>query len=159
MKILLPALAGLAFLTVALTVGCSGDRRDESKVLNRVPQAYVREGFTDLPLEVIAGYRLAADQEPLAVSFAGGALRRFDVVYTSTTEEPEPPRQVLDRLAGGMADRGWVRLPAPAKRTEATPDRYRKGDEVMAISAEISSSRTLVTWHLTREPISAPTTP
>ena len=139
-------------LALVLLSGCSGDAsRDDPKVLSRRPLAYQPEAFDDLGLELLRGYRLSADHEPLAVAYAGGALRRFDVVYISTGDDAEDPKRVMDRLAGGLTDRGWVRLPArPTDDPEEAPDRYRKGHEDLAVSAEIVSGRTLVTWRLTK---------
>lgn len=143
-------LAGCA--AVVLLAGCSStDSRADPKVLNRRPIAYQPESFDDLGLELLRGYRLAADHEPLAVAYAGGDLRRFDVVFISTGEEPEDPKRVMDRLAGGLADHGWVRLPLQdGENPEEAPDRYRKGQEDLSVTAEIVSSRTLVTWHMAK---------
>jgi hypothetical protein len=147
-----PVVAVLAVLAgCAVVAGCAiDDGRTDPKALTRRPLAYQPEDFPDLPLERMRGYRLAADQdEPLAVSYAGGGLRRFQVVYISSGDTPETPQQVLDRLAGGLTERGWVRQP-PEPKTPEGQERYAKGDETLTLSAEASHGRTVVAWNLAR---------
>ena len=138
-----------AWIPAALLLlgGCGGeDTRTDPRTLTRRPAAYDPAAFPDLPLEILRGYRLDAEHEPLAVAYAGGALRRFNVVFISGEATDERPREVLDRLAGGLADRGWTRVPAP----EDGPDRWRKADEQLALDAETDDGRLLVTWNLTK---------
>lgn len=135
-------------LGVALALGLAGcggtDTRTDDQTLSRRPLGYDPAGFPDLPLELLRGYRLAADHEPLAVAYAAGALRRFHVVFISGTDEAEVPQQALDRLAGGLGDRGWTRIATP----ENAPHRYTKGDERLDLDARLDGGRLLITWNL-----------
>ncbi len=125
--------------------GCSGDSRGQAV---KIPPAYRPEGFPDIALERLRGYRLDPDEEPLALAYANGALRRFHVTFqTKDSDEPEDPVRVRDRLAGGLTEQGWTRT-SPAGAPATAPETWSKNQEALTIITEANSSRLKITIDL-----------
>ncbi len=118
---------GLGLL--ALLSGC-GEPEPRQAPAKR-PAAFQPEAFPDLTLFVLAGYGLAIAPEPLAVSYAGGTLRRVEVAFQTrpggTAEDPEMP---LRRFARELPPLGWI-----AESTEGLGQRWQRGHERLAIQA------------------------
>lgn len=123
-------IAALGVMPILVT-GCGGDARpaatdDTGTVLVRAPLAYRPDQFPDIPFERLVGYRLTAEEEQIAVAYAGGSLRRLDVTFiTRPGDEPKDPQAEHDRLAGGLNDAGWRRSGGEAIRTEWSKGRER----------------------------------
>ena len=140
-------LAGFGFLVCAILASssCSSEARGQAV---KIPPAYRPEGFPDIALERLRGYRLDPSEEPVALAYANGALRRFHVTFqTKDGDEPEDPVQVRDRLAGGLEALGWTRT-TPAGSPVTTPETWNKNQEVLTITTEISSSKLKITLDL-----------
>jgi hypothetical protein len=118
-------LAVLVAVAVALLTGCD---RSPALIAPR-PTGYHPDRFPDIRLP--AGYVLRADQDQLAVTYAGGSLRRFDVSLVAkpdnTKATPDEAMAWFDRVlpsagwkpAGQAAERErhW-RKPTPTGETE-----------------------------------------
>jgi hypothetical protein len=138
---------GLAVAGVVLFAGCTRDAGGESGsegILNRAPAAYHPEQFPDIPFERLVGYRLTAEDSQVAVAYAGGALRRLNLVFiTKPGDDARPPQEERDRIIGGLNEHGW-RLSA----SEGDEIRFTKGDELLVVSASTEGSATIIAVRL-----------
>ena len=97
---LLLALAGLVLL---LTTGCG--RTDPTG--STLPVAFDPSAFPDIP--VAPGYVPERNVDQLAVSYAGGTLRRYLASYSHV--DPDTPlegKKLLEWYALRLRDRGWT---------------------------------------------------
>ena len=120
---------GLGLAVMAVMSSCSDPEPRQAPA--KRPAAFQPESFPDLTLFVLAGYGLAIEPEPLAVSYAGGTLRRVEVAFQTrpggTAEDPEMP---LRRFARELPPLGWV-----AEPTEGLSQQWHRGHEHLAIQA------------------------
>lgn len=142
------ALGGGALIIAAMAglSGC-GSTDDRASVV-KVPPAYRPEGFPDIALERLRGYRLVPGEIPLAVAYANGALRRFHVAFqTKDGDEPEDAIKLRDRLASGLTDQGWTRS-SKAGAPVNQPETWNKGTEQLTITTQPNRSALVVTIDL-----------
>src|SRR4051812_17483424 len=127
-------------LAIAIVLAaCGGSRPAEAPTRYR-PAAYHPEQFPDIPLFPVAGYELDQNEDQLAVAFAGGSVRRFEVAMIARPgSRDDPPEAVLARYDSELAALGWVRN---------APGRWSKGEEQLIIEAGRSGGLTTVRFHL-----------
>jgi len=133
-----------------LLAGCetSDSSRDESDktTLAKRPVAYRPDQFPDIPFERLVGYRLTAEDQQIAVAYAGGTLRRLSLVFiTREGDEAKVPQEELDRIVGGLTGLGWNKVAGEASKGEV---RFAKGGEELTVIASPSGSATTIAFRL-----------
>ena len=104
------------------------------------PPAYHPEDFPDIPLDRLTGYELDPNADPLAISLAGGTVRRFEVaMIRRPTAKDQDPAVVLDIYASELPVFGWI---------QDAPGHWHKGGELLVIDAGRSRGLTTVRFHL-----------
>lgn len=138
-------LFGLLAVILILPLGCDPGGRDASKAPPaRVPAAYQPERFPDLPLHLLSGYRFIEGEDQIAVSVAGGAVRRLRLGFISRESVPgEDPRRVLERLANALPADGWTAIPVD-KSDLGISQRWGKPGEVLLVTAGRDGTTTTV---------------
>lgn len=132
-------LLALALLAGALG-GCTPQRSSAHPAERYHPAAFHPEDFPDIPLLPLTGYEFDPNAEQLAVSLAGGTVRRFEVTMVRRPNAtPDLPEAVLNRFAQDLRPWGWVR---------EEPGRWHKGQERLFIQAGRSERITTVRIHL-----------
>jgi hypothetical protein len=135
------ALIAAGFLVSALVAGCN-DRTPTTTQLYH-PPAYHPEDFPDIPLIAVSGYMLDPETDQLAVSYGGGAVRRFEVtMQTRAGAKDEQPIEVLTRYDNDLPRAGWHRM------GDIDAGRWRKGAEELRIEVTDSGGTTTVAFHL-----------
>lgn len=130
----------LGVVVVVGLAGCTTSKRKEPEPTRYRPAAYQPEHFPDIPLWPLAGYELDPNEDQLAVAFAGGTVRRFEVTMVARPgTRDDPPDAVLARYDGALAENGWIR---------EAPGRWRKGGERLLIEAGRGGGSTIVRFHL-----------
>jgi hypothetical protein len=123
----------------ALLAGCGETKPPEAPTRYR-PAAFHPEQFPDIPLFPVAGYEFEPGEDQLAVAFAGGTVRRFEVAMIQRAGgRDDPPEAVLARYDGELAPLGWVRTGV---------GHWTKGTEGLVIEAGRSGGLTTVRFHL-----------
>jgi len=141
---------GQAVCVLALA-GChtspSGPPREHYR-----PPAYHPEDFPDIPLDRLTGYELDPNvADPLAISLAGGTVRRFELgMIRRPTAKDQDPAVVLGIFASELPAFGWL---------QDAPGRWHKGGEVLVIDAGRSRGLTTVRFHLRPADADASTRP
>ena len=126
-------------MVIAFLAACGDSRPAESPSRYR-PPAFHPEQFPDIPLFPISGYELDPNVDQLAMTFAGGSVRRFEIAMIQRSENrADPPEAVLSRYDLELPPLGWVRTGA---------GRWSKGDEQLLIEAGRSGGATTVRFHL-----------
>jgi hypothetical protein len=137
----LPMVAMLASLT--LTAGCTQpDTRASQSRSHYHPPACNTEDFPDIPvLLVLSGYEFDPDQDQLAISLAGGTVRRFEIslVRRAREQQDDPPSAVLQRLDTELSGLGWI---------AETAGTWHEAGERLIIEAGRSGRLTTVRFHL-----------
>jgi hypothetical protein len=107
------------------------------------PSAFHPEDFPDIPLVAVSGYMLAPGVDQLAVSYAGGTVRRFEVtMQTRPGVKDEDPVEVLTRYDTDLPRTGWTRIGALEDGV------WRKDAEELRIEVTDSDDTTTVAFHL-----------
>jgi hypothetical protein len=134
-----------AALVAALLCSCMSSR-DPTLVAHR-PSGYHPELFPDIPLP--PQYVLDPDSDQLAVAYAGGAIRRFEVSMVQKANVPaQRPAELLTLYSSWLKRAGWA--PVSQKDDE---QRWRKegadgATEELLVQAGRSGSRTTIQFHL-----------
>lgn len=142
--------AASATVAALLLAGCeTSDARNETSdatTLAKRPAAYRPDQFPDIPFERLVGYRLTAEDQQIAVAYAGGTLRRLSLVFiTKEGDEAKVPQQELDRIVGGLTGVGWRKTAADVGTGEAV---FAKGHEVLTVTASPAGSATTIAFRL-----------
>jgi hypothetical protein len=148
MAVVPPARVAGALLVAAMVfvAACAQSRPSPQTQLYH-PPAYHPEHFPDIPLFPVAGYVLPPGEDQLAIAFAGGSVRRFEVTMAQKVgAKPDPPEAVLARYATELPPLGW---------TPAGEGRWRKGGEELVIEAGRSGGLTSIRFHLQPAPAAA----
>ena len=133
----------VAAFAVAMVAGCGGDDDRTTTTQLYHPPAFHPEDFPDIPLVAVSGYMLDPEVDQLAVSYAGGAVRRFEVtMQTRPGAKDEEPIEVLTRYDTDLPAQGWTRI------GEIEAGVWRKGSEELRIVATVSDGQTTVAFHL-----------
>jgi hypothetical protein len=141
---------GLPFLVVIalLVVGC-----DETKRSAPPPQtagAFSPEQFADIPIP--RGYVFSPGHDQLAVTLAGGSVRRFDVVLEQReTAEPQPVAALLGEMERDLTAQGWVQAADHRDLLEWT-----KGQERLVLETGRTGGRTSIRLRLRPPPVAGP---
>ena len=129
-------------LGVAALLGLSGCHRDDPPPprAHYRPPAYHPEDFPDIPLAGMIGYELDPDSTPLALSLAGGEVRRFEVAMIRRPEsKDQSPEAILSIYEVELAPAGWIL---------DSPGHWHKGNERLLIEAGRQRGLTTVRFHL-----------
>ncbi len=143
-------LAASTVAAVLLLAGCetsdSSRESSDKTTLAKPPAAYRPDQFPDIPFERLVGYRLTAEDQQIAVAYAGGSLRRLSLVFiTKEGDEAKVPQEELDRIVGGLTGLGWNKTAEERPRGEA---RFVKGAEELTVIASPSGSATTIAFRL-----------
>ncbi len=110
------------------------------KVERSRPASCHTEDFPDIPLFPLVGYEMDPNADQLAVSLAGGTVRRFEISMVQRNAQlDDPPAAVLARYAIELAPWGW-------RQEDAA--HWVKGQERLFIEAGRSGRFTTVRFHL-----------
>ena len=128
-----------ASIALLIMVGCARSHQSPQTQLYH-PPAYHPEQFPDIPMFPLGGYVLTPEEDQLAIAFAGGTVRRFEVSMRQRDgAKDDPPSAVLERYDSEMPPLGWTRL---------APGHWRKGTEELVIEAGRSGGLTSIRFHL-----------
>lgn len=140
------AVAAAALLLAGCETSDAARETSEATTLAKRPAAYRPDQFPDIPFERLVGYRLTAQDQQIAVAYAGGTLRRLSLVFiTKEGDEAKVPQQELDRIVGGLAGFGWKKTAADVDAGEAV---FAKGDELLTVVASPAGSATTIAFRL-----------
>jgi hypothetical protein len=142
-------LASVLTTTLLLLTGCNDPPvRDQTRPSR--PAAFLPEQFPDIPLP--PGYMLSPDSDQLAVSLAGGSVRRFEV---SLERRPNSTAQTATALLAfvkrDLGDHGWQLTDA----NEAS-QHWHKGNEDLLVETGRTDSRTTIRYRLRPAATSTP---
>jgi hypothetical protein len=137
------SLAALALLT-----GCGDDQRASAPPPGA--SAFSPDQFPDIPIP--RGYVFSPGQDQLAVTLAGGAVRRFDVVLEQRANaEPQPATNLLAEMQRDLTALGWVQAAGRSDLLEWT-----KGQERLVLETGRTGGRTSIRLRLRPAPLAAP---
>ena len=139
----------LCSLTVlALLAGCGDDKRTSAPPPST--GAFSPEQFPDIPIP--RGYVFSPGQDQLAVTLAGGAVRRFDVVLEQRENaEPQLVANLLAEMQRDLTSQGWVQAAGHSDLREWT-----KGQERLVLETGRTGGRTSIRLRLQPPPLAAP---
>jgi hypothetical protein len=144
-------LLGALWVGLLCLAGC-GEAPPRPTLVHR-PTAFYPEQFPDIPLPL--GFAFMTDEDQLAVSLAGGTVRRYEVSMEQRAGQVERPiPDVLHELEGELAYRGWVRV-----RADAASQDWVKGNERLLITTGRNDTRTIIRYHLRPQPFGASAVP
>ncbi len=100
------------------------------------------EQFPDIPIP--RGYVFSPDQDQLAVSLAGGTVRRFEVTLEQRqTAEPQPADSLLREMQRELTALGWLLAPNREDLLE-----WWKGQERLVLETGRTGGRTTIRLRL-----------
>jgi hypothetical protein len=139
-------LAGAAL--VALFSGCEDDTRTTAPP---PPQgAFTPEQFADIPLP--RGYVFSPGQDRLAVTLAGGAVRRFEVwMEQRETAEPQSTASLLAEMERDLMAKGWTPAPMSSDKLE-----WQKDKERLVLETGRTGGRSTIRLRLRPAPLVGP---
>ncbi len=138
---------GVGVIAVLL-LGCDDETRTTAPPTAHV--AFSPEKFADIPLP--RGYVFSSGQDQLAVTLAGGAVRRFEVTMEQReTSEPQPPAQLLGEMERDLIARGWKQAPNRNDGIE-----WHKGQERLVLETGRTAGRTTIRLRLRPAPVAGP---
>lgn len=112
--------------------------------------AFSPEQFPDIPLP--RGYVFSPDQDQLAVTLAGGTVRRFEVMLEQRENaEPQPPDSLLREMQRDLTALGWVAAPGSSTLLE-----WSKGQERLVLETGRTGGRTTIRLRLRPPPLVGP---
>jgi len=126
---------------VVLLAGCFGDE-PRSTAAAPTPAVFVPEQFTDIPLP--KSYMFAVGEDQLAVSFANGAVRRFEVALEQReSASPQSPEELLQEMERNLLRRGWIQ-----DSNSGLNQQWHKGQEHLLLETGRSGGRTNIRLRL-----------
>ena len=133
--------AAFAALTaVVFLVGCG---EAETRPTPQRPVGFQPERFPDIALPR-GGYMYSPGEEQLAVSLAGGTVRRFEVAMERREGiADQTPAELLAQLKRDLEQRGWTLASASDERQA-----WRKGGEELVLETGRADSRTIIRYRL-----------
>lgn len=133
---------------VVLGSGCEDDTRTTAPL---PPQgAFSPEQFSDIPLP--RGYVFSPGQDQLAVTLAGGAVRRFEVrMEQRETAEPQSSASLLSEMERDLTTRGWTPDPMSGEKLE-----WQKGKERLVLETGRTGGRSTIRLRLRPAPLVGP---
>jgi hypothetical protein len=132
--------AALLSLGVAGCTQSSRPTASEQRARYHPPALDIDE-FPDVPvLLVLGGYEFDPNDDQLAISLAGGTVRRLELsLVRRAKEQDDPPAAALQRFDVELAGLGW---------TATAPGQWLKGAERLIIETGRSGRLTTVRVHL-----------
>ncbi len=135
-------LAGALVASAALTLGGCNDPPPREPPHPPRPNAFLPEQFPDIPLP--PGYMLMPGEDQLAVSIAGGAVRRFEVALERRSNTTDQPVAVLlGFVKRDLELRGWQLV-----SIDPGSQRWHKGSEELLVETGRADSRTTIRYRL-----------
>ncbi len=135
------AALGAGFGIVLLLAGCFGDE-PRQVAAPPTPAVFMPEQFTDIPLP--KSYMFAVGEDQLAVSFANGAVRRFEVsLEQRESATPQSPEEILLEMERNLLRSGWIR-----DSSSGLNQQWHKGQEHLLLETGRSGGRTNIRLRL-----------
>jgi hypothetical protein len=133
---------------VVLWSGCEDDARTTAPT---PPQgAFYPEQFSDIPLP--RGYVFSPGQDQLAVTIAGGAVRRFEVsMEQRETAEPQSAASLLSEMERDLTARGWIPAPMSSDKLD-----WQKDKERLVLETGRTGGRSTIRLRLRPAPLVGP---
>ncbi|MBA3846979.1 MAG: hypothetical protein H0X45_10080 [Planctomycetes bacterium] len=135
-------LAGVVAVALLL-VGC--DDRDEVGIVPR-PQGFHPERFPDIRMP--PGFTLREGRDQLAVTYAGGAVRRLDVSLIAKPDDHQAPAEAMAWFARVLPPAGWRAVAAEPDASERAWHRPTAADETEELQVVTGRSGTRATLHV-----------
>lgn len=133
---------------LGLLAGCGDEARTTAPPAAHA--AFSPEQFADIPLP--RGYVFSPGQDQLAVTLAGGAVRRFEVTMEQReTAEPQPVAQLLGEMERDLSARGWKQS---SERTDGLE--WHKGQERLVLETGRTAGRTTIRLRLRPATVAGP---
>ncbi len=130
----------LALAGISLAACAPLHSQPPPKIERSKPVACHTEDFPDIPLFPLTGYEMDPNADQLAMSLAGGTVRRFEITMVQRNAQlDDPPAAVLARYAIELAPWGW--------RQEDNAHWVKAGERLF-IEAGRSGRFTTVRFHL-----------
>jgi hypothetical protein len=131
----------VAALAVGVLLAGCGD--PEPRPVSQRPFGFQPERFPDIALPR-SGYMYSPGEEQLAVAFAGGTVRRFEVAMERREGlADQTPAELLAQLSRDLEQRGWA-LTVPGEQRQ----HWRKGGEELVLETGRADSRTTIRYRL-----------
>lgn len=133
---------------VVLVTGCTDDTRTTAPA--PPPGAFSPEQFSDIPLP--RGYVFSPGQDQLAVTLAGGAVRRFEVTMEQRENaEPQTSASLLGEMERDLTTRGWTPAPMSSDKLE-----WQKDQERLVLETGRTGGRSTIRLRLRPAPLVGP---
>lgn len=140
----------VASLAVLLALSACGDDERVAVPPPSASAAFTPEQFTDIPLP--RGYVFSPEQDQLAVSLAGGTVRRFEVALEQRENaEPQAAESLLREMQRDLTAAGWSQAPNREDLLE-----WRKGQERLVLETGRTGGRTTIRLRLRPAPLAGP---
>lgn len=137
-----------ALVVLGLLCGCGEDERTAPPPPSA--GAFSPDQFGDIPIP--RGYVFSPTKDQLAVSLAGGTVRRFDVFLEQRENaEPQASASLLSEMQRDLSSHGWI-----PDATGATPLEWTKGKERLVLETGRTGGRTSIRIRLRPPPLAAP---
>lgn len=134
------ALASVLTTTLLLT-GCNDPPVRDPGHPSR-PATFLPEQFPDIPLP--PGYMLSPDSDQLAVSLAGGSVRRFEVsLERRPNTSPQTPAALLGYVKRDLMDHDWT-----LTGSDEASQHWHKGNEDLLVETGRTDSRTTIRYRM-----------
>ena len=130
----------VGFVTLLLLVSCNEEPR--TPISATAPAAFTPEQFSDIPLP--RGYVFSPGQDQLAVTVAGGTVRRFEVAMEQReSAKSQSPAELLSQMERDLTIHGWV--PASDRSDKL---QWHKGQERLVLETGRTNGRTTIRLRL-----------
>lgn len=139
----------ISLAVVVMLVGC-GEAERTTPPPQQSMGAFSPEQFSDIPLP--RGYVFSPDQDQLAVTLAGGTVRRFEVAMEQReSAEPQLAINLLNEMQRDLTALGWLLAP---NRTDLME--WWKGQERLVLETGRTGTRTTIRLRLRPAPLVGP---
>ena len=133
-----------AFFTGAVAIftltSCSEETRANPPAAS--PAAFSPEQFSDIPLP--RGYAFSPGHDQLAVTLAGGTVRRFEVFMEQReSAKTQLTAELLDQMGHELSARGWAAAPNRSDKLQ-----WHKGQEQLVLETGRTDGRTTIRLRL-----------
>ena len=145
-----PAGALLAVLLALVVLpACSSGPRGNAPPAPR-PVGLRWDQFPDIPMP--AGWKPLPGEDHVAVAIANGGVRRLSVAMQAPAvrAELQPPEAMTRYVGAALIDAGWTRI--GDGRLSDVSQRWRKGAETLAVSAERIDGLVVIRYSLEASP-------
>ncbi len=136
--------AAVVAVAIALALAGCGDR-DEARIMPR-PQGFHPDRFPDIRLP--PGFTLREGRDQLAVTYAGGAVRRLDVSLIAKPDDHQDPDEAMAWFVRVLPKSGWGAIEAEDDARVRSWRRPTMAGETEELLVETSRSGTRSTVHL-----------